>query len=261
MSIGLVGYTGFVGQHILKGLQGVSAELKLYNSSNIKEIHGERFDTLFISAIQAKKWWANKNPIQDKRLIEKLMADLRTVTAKTVVFISSVDVYDPPTKGNESTILITDIHPYGANRLMAEKVINEMFSNVHIVRLQGLVGEGLQKNYIYDLRMNNNLDSVNTNTALQWYPMDRLMADINIIIENNIPLINLAVEPVETQEILSFLANRKIIKNDDIGYKGHRVTYNIKSNYSHLFKGKDGYIVSKEESLNGIMNYMEAYTV
>ncbi|MCP4053622.1 MAG: hypothetical protein GY739_11240 [Mesoflavibacter sp.] len=83
---GLIGYTGFVGDNILKGLKDSS---KLFNSKNIQEITEQKFDVLYITAIQAKKWWANQNTEEDKALIDELFEHLSTVKANKVVFIGT----------------------------------------------------------------------------------------------------------------------------------------------------------------------------
>ena len=255
MNIGLIGHTGFVGTNIKNEFK---AGIECYNSKNISEIEEEEFSTLYISAIQAKKWWANQNAEEDKALIDELFEHLNTVKANKVIFISTVDVYQPPLNADEDTSSNKDIHAYGANRLYAEEKIKSLFDDVHIIRLQGLVANNLTKNIVFDLKNKNILETINPESALQWYPLSRLYSDIEKVIEHNIPLINLSVEPVKTQDIINIApltADEKAIVSTN---PMNPAFYDVKSKYAELFDGKNGYIVSAEESLAEIQKYFKS---
>lgn len=253
--VGLIGYTGFVGTNIKNEFK---ASIECYNSKNITEIKEEEFSTLYICAIQAKKWWANQNAEEDKALIDDLFEHLKTVKANKVVFISTVDVYQPPLNADEDTPSNKDIHAYGANRLYAEEKVKYLFDDVHIIRLQGLVANNLTKNIVFDLKNKNILETINPESAFQWYPLTRLNRDIEKIIEHNIPLINLSVEPVKTQDIINIApltADEKAIVSTK---PMNPAFYDVKSKYAELFYGKNGYIVSAEESLAEIQKYFKS---
>jgi nucleoside-diphosphate-sugar epimerase len=255
MNIGLIGHTGFVGTNIKNEFK---ASIECYNSKNISEIKEEDFSTLYISAIQAKKWWANQNAEEDKALIDELFEHLNTVKANKVIFISTVDVYQPPLNADEDTPSNKDIHAYGVNRLYAEEKVKSLFDDVHIIRLQGLVANNLTKNIVFDLKNKNILETINPDSALQWYPLSRLYSDIEKVIERNIPLINLSVEPVKTQDIINIApltADEKAIVSTK---PMNPAFYDVKSKYAELFDGKNGYIVSAEESLAEIQKYFKS---
>ena len=251
----LIGFSGFVGSVLL---ENISTDIDLYNSTNISDIHKKHYDCLYISAIQAKKWWANQNAEEDKSLIDDLFVHLKTVKANKVVFISTVDVYQPPLNADEDTPSHKDIHAYGANRLYAEEKIKSLFDDVHIIRLQGLVANNLTKNIVFDLKNKNILESINPHSTLQWYPLSNLYRDIEKVIERNISLINLSVEPVKTQDIINIAplttAERAIISTKPM----HPAFYDVKSKYAQLFGGNNGYIVSAEESLAEIQKYFKS---
>lgn len=251
----LIGFSGFVGSVLL---ESISTNIDLYNSTNISNIHKKHYDCLYISAIQAKKWWANQNEKEDKNLIDNLFAHLKTVKANKVVFISTVDVYQPPLNADEDTSSNKDIHAYGANRLYAEEKIKSLFDDVHIIRLQGLVANNLSKNIIFDLKNKNILETINPDSALQWYPLSRLYKDIEKVIEHNIPLINLSVEPVKTQNIIDIAPLTADEKQSVSTKPANAAFYDVKSKYAELFGGSDGYIVSAEESLAEIKKYFES---
>lgn len=144
----LIGYTGFVGNYI----KNQSNFDFLYNSSNINEIYGKNFDILVIAAPSAVKWKANQEPKKDLEMINGLINSLKKVKAKQVVQISTIDIYKNPINVNENTPIETNgLHPYGKNRFYLEEFIRKQFETHLIVRLPALFGEGLKKNFIYDL--------------------------------------------------------------------------------------------------------------
>lgn len=248
----LIGFSGFVGENLVSKLD---TGTKLYNTKNIQYVLGKEFSTLYITAIQAKKWWANQNPEEDKQLIDNLLSHLENVSAKRVVFISTVDVYQPPLNADEDTALNADIHAYGANRLYAEERVKSLFQKVHIVRLQGLVASNLSKNVVFDLKNKNILETINPSSTLQWYPLQRLYSDINIVIDNDIELINLSVEPIETRQIIDIAPLSSEERKLTSSKPAAPVHYNVTSKHASHFGGRDGYIVSAKESLAAIAQY------
>ena len=98
----LIGYTGFVGGNILKQ----HSFEHLYNSKNIEEIQNKNFELIVCAAAPGTKWLANKEPENDMATIERLITNLKTVTAKKFVLISSIDVYSPVDAVNEDTVII-----------------------------------------------------------------------------------------------------------------------------------------------------------
>jgi len=68
-----------------------------------------------------------------------------------LVLISTVDVYKKPVDVDEDSIMDTEnLHAYGANRLWLEEQVVEEFPEAYIVRLPGLFGKNLKKNFLYD---------------------------------------------------------------------------------------------------------------
>jgi len=147
----LVGYTGFVGSNIYKSrkFDGV------FNSKNYKEAFGKNPDLLIYSGIPAEKFLANKFPDKDLEIIEEAKKSIISIGAKKLVLISTVDVYKEPNGKDEDAVMETeDLHAYGLNRLNLENWVLEnkhLHDQVLIVRLPGLYGRNLKKNFIYDL--------------------------------------------------------------------------------------------------------------
>ncbi len=113
---------------------------------------GRSFDRVVCCGVRAEKWLANLRPEQDIERIKILEGVLDEVTAGEFIHISTVDVYDKKTAVDEDhNINAADCDHYGRNRLVFEGYVSNRFSNSYIVRLPGLFGTGLKKNFLYDI--------------------------------------------------------------------------------------------------------------
>jgi len=198
----LIGYTGFVGGTIL-GQKKAPDFSYLYRSTNIEDIRGKSFDLVVCAGAPAQKWLANKEPEKDLASISKLIKCLENVSAKEFVLISTVDVYDNPIRATElSAIDDRNLSPYGKHRLFLERSVASIFDRYTIIRLPGLVGTGLKKNIIYDLKHSNNLDQINGANVYQFYPMYNLWKDIESAKKIR-GTHNFSTEPMSAQEVAS----------------------------------------------------------
>jgi hypothetical protein len=80
----------------------------------------------------------------------------------------------------------------------------------------------------------------------------------NLYIKYQFQDINLSVEPVKTQDIINIApltADEKAIVSTK---PMNPAFYDVKSKYAELFDGKNGYIVSAEESLAEIQKYFKS---
>lgn len=144
----LVGYTGFVGSNIAK-----SATFEgLFNSKNVNNAFGCEPDLLVYSGVKAEKFLANKDPEADYECIKNAISNIQKINPQKIVLISTIDVYKTPIGTNEDSVIDpVDLHPYGLNRYRLEKWVEENISDHLIVRLPGLYGENIKKNFIFDL--------------------------------------------------------------------------------------------------------------
>ena len=251
MSRALIGYTGFVGRNLLE----TSKYTHLYNSKNINEIEGRDFDEIICCGVSAVKWWANQNPYQDWENIEKLLHSLKSVSSKSFILISTIDVYPNPNNNFDESedLKLLDNHTYGKNRLKVEEFISSKFSNSLIIRLPALFGNGLKKNIIYDLLNDNQIEKINPLSEFQWYPVSRLENDINMIKKTNINLINLFTQPLKTIDIIKLISKENKFNMN----LGEEPKYRLKTKYSDLFGRDDGYILSSDMILKEIKKFME----
>lgn len=243
----LLGYTGYVGSTLLSQTQFDD----LYNSKNIETIRGKEYDLIICAAAPAVKWKANQAPIEDLENINRLINSLKDVRANKFVLVSTVDVYRNPVDVDEATIIDPELtEPYGKHRFYLEQYVRENFRDSLILRLPGLFGKGLKKNFIYDIIHNNALHLTHFQSEFQFYNMNRLWDDVQIALNHKLSLANFATEPVSAKEI----AYQSIGMEFTNETEKMPVHYNMKSKFAHLFNpsAPKGYIASKEEVLGEI---------
>ena len=148
MKTTLVGYTGFVGSN----LASAHRFDRVYNSRNIVDAFTESHDLVIYAGMRAEKFLANSDPAADKRYAEEALNNIRRMAPKKLVLISTVDVYKTPNEVDETTPIDTDgLHPYGYHRYLLEEWVKQEVADCHILRLPGLFGKGMKKNFIYDM--------------------------------------------------------------------------------------------------------------
>jgi len=147
MNKALVGYTGFVGGNIFEAGEFDG----LYNSKNISDSFGTSPDLLIYAGLRAEKYLANNAPEKDMDLIIEAEKNIENINPKRLVLISTVDVFINPNGADENKKIDTDgLHPYGLNRYRLEQWVSERYTDALIIRLPGLFGKGIKKNFIYD---------------------------------------------------------------------------------------------------------------
>lgn len=143
----LVGYTGFVGSNIYVAGQFDA----VYNSKNIEEAYGTEPDILVYAGLRAEKYLANNAPEKDMELIVQAEENIRKIAPKKLVLISTIDVFKVPNGVDEDSKIDTEnLHAYGYNRYQLELWVQENYPDALIVRLPGLFGINIKKNFIYD---------------------------------------------------------------------------------------------------------------
>lgn len=245
MKTALIGYTGFIGGNIAKQYRFTD----YYNSSNIVKIHHKKYDLVVSAGTYAERWKANQNPKRDWQNIKKLVDNLKTVKANRFVLISTVDVYPVPQKVNEDTkVKLADLkQPYGINRLKMEASIKKIFPNVTILRLPQTFGEGLRKNFVYDLIHDNALDFTHKDSLLQFYNLSNIWRDIQKAIKQNVSVMNLAVEPVTTRELAKYC----------LGINFKTITKSPPLNYTMTSIYGKPYLYTKKQILKELKNFIQ----
>lgn len=170
----LVGYTGFVGSN-LSEKHFFDFE---YNSKNIEEAYGKNPDLLVYAGVTAEKFLANTNAAKDLEVIMNAFENIKKINPKKLVLISTVDVYSNPIHVDENFVEHAKVmQAYGNNRLHLEKLVQDAFPDSLIVRLPGLYGNNIKKNFIYDfihvipkmLNKQKYTELLNMDSAIEYY--------------------------------------------------------------------------------------------
>lgn len=252
MKTALIGHTGFVGGNIASQH---TFDL-CFNSANIQEIKNQKLDLLVIAAPSAAKWKANQDPETDWQTISSLTKILGQVQAKQVVYLSTVDVYKSPVSVNEDNeIRPEENQPYGKHRFLLEEFSRQHFPNHLIVRLPGLFGQGLKKNFIFDLLNDNCLDLTHRESVFQFYSLENIWRDIEKALAEKIHLINFATEPTSAREIARLCFD----KDFETVTEKPPVSYDMRSKYAPLYNGKNGYLYDKDQIIEQLRRFVENY--
>ena len=299
----LVGYTGFVGSNLYQ-----AGEFdKVFNSSNINEAYGLKPELLVYAGMRAEKYLANNDPDRDLQLVEEAKRNIEQIDPQKLVLISTIDVYKNPKNVDEETLIETvGLHPYGYHRFLLEEWVREKYPNSHIIRLPGLFGIHLKKNFIYDYihrvpfmlkeekmdelvmvvaeikeyydLMDNGfykckeleadekkhlkdlfaqtgfsaLNFTDSASVFQFYPLNRLWSDIQVVIENNIQVFNPATEPIMVSELYKYLTGNEF-QNETGSIPAF---YDYHTKHAVLFGGKGNYIMDKEHVLKEIKEFV-----
>ncbi|MCR5277931.1 MAG: NAD(P)-dependent oxidoreductase [Lachnospiraceae bacterium] len=143
----VVGSTGFVGSNLM-----ASGQIdRGFHSTDIAEAYGLKPDLCIYAGLRAEKYLANSNPAKDMKAIEAAIENIRKIDPVNLVLISTIDVFASPKNVDESTVPSKEsLLPYGYNRLILEERVREMYPECLIVRLPGLYGRNIKKNFIFD---------------------------------------------------------------------------------------------------------------
>lgn len=148
MKTAIVGYTGFVGSNLCASHTFDSC----YNSKNIERAFGTEPDLLLYSGVRAEMFLANKFPEKDLEIIENAIENIKRIKAKRVVLISSIAVYNQTFNVDENTVINKkESTAYGRNRRILEEWVEQNYTDSLVVRLPGIYGMNLKKNFLYDM--------------------------------------------------------------------------------------------------------------
>ncbi len=245
MATALIGHSGFVGGNLLRQRRFD----ELYNSKNIADIAGRRFDLVVCAGAPAEKWKANKDPAGDLLALAKLSEPLRRAKIRKLVLISTVDVYGDPI-GKTEADEPAGATAYGANRLELERTLAAAFPTL-VVRLPGLFGDGLKKNAIYDLMHDNQVEKIDSRGVFQFYGLDTLWRDVLTAEMADLKVVNFVTPPVSVAEIASVAFGREF-RNEVVQTPAR---YDLRTRHSDVF-GADGGYVSNRDVLAGIRAFV-----
>jgi len=249
MTTALIGYTGFVGSTLDAALRPEAR----FRSTDIDTIRGRSFGHVVCAGIQARKWWANLHPNDDRAGIQRLLDALADVRAERFTMVSTIDVYPAPRGVDEdSAIDRAGHHAYGLNRLAAEDWVREKFPDCLVLRLPGLFGPGLRKNVIFDMLHDNELAKVHPGGVFQYYDTRRLAADIEKAWGLGLGLLNVSSAPLATS-----LLRDRFFPGKQLGGTGPAPAgYDMRSKHAAAWGGHDGYLYSADQVLADLADWL-----
>jgi len=261
----IIGGSGFIGKNLSRLLAEHGVTTNILNSSSEKVDYRNICEqVVFIAAPQALKWWANLNPAEDRKHIDKLIENLGCIQNSKVVLFSTIDVLKKSISSSETTNEFEEIEAYGLNRRRLELSCTELFTDLHIIRLPALVGAGLKKNVFFDLVNQNQLEKIDLRSTYQWYVLDHLINDIQKVLKNDLNVVNLVSEPLPTFELVEKVfpellqALQKTSNNISIS----AMHYDFKSKHADLWReDSSGYMFSKEESINALIDHRRTFWI
>lgn len=143
----LVGFTGFVGSNLYDS--GVFDAA--YNTKNIQDAYGTFPELLVYAGLRAEKYVANAEPERDREQIIQAEENIKKIAPKKLVLISTIDVFKKAYGIDERSAVVMDgLCAYGYHRYQLELWVREHYPDALIVRLPGLFGKNMKKNFIYD---------------------------------------------------------------------------------------------------------------
>lgn len=248
----LIGWTGYVGSTLLAQRNFD----RRFRSTDIGELVGSSYRSVVCAGAPAQKWIADSDPATDRANIEHLASMLDRTNAERFVLISTVDVFADSRGATEATLTTMDgLSPYGANRLWLEQFVEARFTNSLVVRLPGLVGPGLRKNAVFDLRNQNNLEAIDAHAVYQFYPMVNLSDDIAVAERAQMQVVHLVAAPLAIAEVAASGFGIRF-DNEVVGRTPPH--YDLRTQHAELFGGVGDYMYSRRESLLAIRAYAQS---
>lgn len=247
----LIGHTGFVGGALL----GQRPFDRAYNRATLAEAAGVRFDRVICAGAPGLKWQANLDPDADLRNLQVLVEGLRRMRARRLVLVSTVDVFGQPAVAHSEAAQagVDALTAYGRHRLWLEEALRERFPDMLTVRLGGLVGPGLRKNPLFDLRNGARLDALDARARLQVYPIARLAADIEAAEAAGLSLVHLTAPPLSLGEIAGGAFGCALSPRGD---PTPPAVYDVRTAHAGRFAGSEpGYACGRRDSWNAILVY------
>ena len=223
--------------------------------------------------------------------IERLKKELIQVECQFFVLISTISVYDQThgdvdesrdvwSVSNNSAEISQDIFsrgytPYGVHRAELESWVREntgegkAYRRSMIVRLPGIFGAGLSKNYIFDLMTESEwIHKVDLGTCHQWYNLALLRGDIELGVEmahaedRDVTVLNLFPEPLATSIIVRelFPHLEEKCKPIDPTLKGFSFLDDVKTQHWRWFESDgatEGYRYGKERVMSELRSFVQ----
>lgn len=253
MRTALIGYTGFVGSNLLDSHPFDD----VYNSSNIGDLAGKRYDLVVSAANRADSHRINNDGAADLAEIDGLIDTILQAEIGKLVLISTVCVYPWGGAPDEDTVPdAASLTPYGANRLHQEQRLGARLDTLP-VRLPQLYGARLRKGVVYDLANDYRVEYIDPEMPFQHYDVRKLWPDIQKAVDADIPALNVATPPITNARLAQDVFGRDISgqATPPASPFSRMYTRNMTTKHAALFGGQGSYLTSLEDELAGLRSF------
>jgi nucleoside-diphosphate-sugar epimerase len=156
MKIHVLGGNGFVGSAFVRVSRKRGHVVQAITRTNYDRFRGRPCDLLINANGNSKKFLADKDPgAEFDASVVSVQRSLLDFPCKRYVYLSTIDVYpcvDKPSRNHEETVILPEqLSRYGLHKFLAEQLVRGYAPRWLIIRMGGMVGEGLWKNSIYDI--------------------------------------------------------------------------------------------------------------
>lgn len=249
----IVGGDGLTGSAIVNYVKRNCLEYQIIRRENANDFIGRECEILIYANGNAFKYKAQEDPFFDfKASLESVSFYVHKIKFKKFIHLSTVDVYsnlaDMDFNKEDSVIDSSFLSIYGFHKILAENYVIKFASDYLIFRLSALVGDGLQKNPIFDFLHKNKKVLINENSELNVIHTNFIAEVIFNIIGKNIK-----------NEIFNLCANDSIkikdIKNivafdSEYEINSHKYLQKYQINTEKIEK-----IVNMQSSSQAILDY------
>ncbi|MFC9917640.1 NAD-dependent epimerase/dehydratase family protein [Agromyces binzhouensis] len=229
----------------------------VYNTSNIDDIVGKRYDLVVSAGNRADSFRINRNGDDDLREVDSLADRLDQVEITQLVLVSTVCVYPGASSPDETAPLdMADLTPYGANRLHQEQRLAAAHDTL-VLRLPQLYGDGLKKGIIYDLAHDYRVEFIRPDARFQYYDVRRLADDLRAALDARLSSLNLAT-PAIRNDVIAREAFGIDVSGNDPGPAdpfADMYTRDMRTIHAAAFGGADGYLMDEERELAEIVAF------
>lgn len=185
----IVGGNGVLGADLVSNLSS-TFKVESINRDNYNSFAGEKCDVLINANGNSKRFWANKNRIEDfKASTLSVYNTLIDFKFNKYIYISSSDVYfdhgNPNFAKEELEVKSELLSPYGLHKYLSECIIKNSLSDYVILRSSLILGDNMRKGPIYDL-LNNKPLFISSNSRLQMITTSEIANIVKSLIEKKV---------------------------------------------------------------------------
>ncbi len=187
-TLAIIGSDGMLGSDLLKYLNPYFSITPI-TRENYHAYRHTTFDVLINANGNGKRFWANKNVLEDFELSTySVYKSIFDFTFDVYIYISSSDVYEDPSSvyctDESQHINSSNLSSYGFHKYMSELIVKNCLKKYLILRCSMILGQKLKKGPIYDILHNKSL-FITTGSRLQMITTKEIAAIIHFFLKNN----------------------------------------------------------------------------